>query len=186
MSKFFGHLKTVLRHKWYVFQFCCKAGMPIRGILHDLSKFSPTEFKESVEYYTDGTVSPINTCKAKNGVSYAWMHHKGRNPHHYEFWQDNFDQGGIPVQMPYRYALEMVCDYLGAGKAYMKDKFTYEKEHNWWKSKRSSIAIHPQTRRFIDIIFMIMMTENSLDCLKPERSKAIYVIAEEEYKKENK
>ena len=109
-----GHLKTVCTHKKYVFINCLYAGMPIRGLLHDLSKFSPTEFLEGVKYY-QGTRSPIDACKEENGYSEAWMHHKGRNRHHYEYWQDSFDKGGIPLQMPFKDAHELVCDYLGAG-----------------------------------------------------------------------
>ena len=77
----FKHFKTVMTHKMYVFLFCKEAGIPWQGIKHDLSKFSPTEFIESVKYYT-GTDSPINNCKKVNGYSEAWMHHKGRNKHH--------------------------------------------------------------------------------------------------------
>lgn len=92
------HFKIVTIHRWYVFLNCCKAGMPIRGLCHDLSKYSKTEFNESVKYF-QGNRSPIDACKEEKGYSMAWMHHKGRNPHHYEYWQDNFDKGGQPIQM---------------------------------------------------------------------------------------
>lgn len=81
-----NHLKTVLTHKKYVMKYCFKAGLYWQGIVHDLSKFSPTEFWESVKYY-QGTRSPIDACKEENGMSLAWLHHKGRNKHHYEYWQ---------------------------------------------------------------------------------------------------
>lgn len=58
----FKHLNTVCTHKWVVFKLCCKAGIPFRGLVHDLSKFSPTEFWESVKYY-QGTSSPIVAAK---------------------------------------------------------------------------------------------------------------------------
>ena len=69
------HTTLIMRHKWYVFVFCTKIGMPIRGLMHDMSKFSPTEFLESIKYYK-GTYSPITECKRKNGYSKAWLHHK--------------------------------------------------------------------------------------------------------------
>ena len=148
--KFFKHLKTVLKHKFYVGYYCFLFGIPIQGILHDLSKFSPVEFFESVKYY-QGTSSPIDACKKANGWSKAWMHHKGRNKHHYEYWMDNFDNGGTPLLMPFKYALEMLCDYLGAGRAYMGKKFTYKDEYNWWVNKSSKpIAMHPDILQFID------------------------------------
>jgi hypothetical protein len=78
MNKIVCHFNLVARHKWYVFKNCCKAGIPWQGIKHDLSKYSPIEFFESVKYYS-GDRSPIDNCKDANGVSYAWQHHKGRN-----------------------------------------------------------------------------------------------------------
>lgn len=145
----FRHFNKICKHKWWVFYYCCKAGIPWRGIKHDMSKFSPTEFWESVRYY-QGDRSPIDACKEDNGYSKAWLHHKGRNSHHYEYWQDNFDNGGQPLQMPYREAVEMLCDYLGAGRAYMGKNFTYQKEYNWWRKKcENSLAMHPNIVDFI-------------------------------------
>ena len=149
LKNIFLHLGKICKHKWWVFYYCCKAGIPWRGIKHDLSKFSPTEFWESVRYY-QGTSSPIDACKKAKGVSKAWMHHKGRNSHHYEYWQDNFDNGGVPLQMPYDDAVEMLCDYLGAGRAYMGKNFSYQKEYEWWLGKiQKPIAMHNHTKLFI-------------------------------------
>lgn len=178
MERVSGHFKTVCRHKYYVFVNCCKAGMPIRGVFHDLSKFTATEFFESVIYY-QGTRSPINACKEKNGYSEAWMHHKGRNKHHYEYWQDNFDHGGVPLQVPFIYALELVCDYLAAGMAYNGDAFTYEGEYAWWQAKISKpIAMHPQTKVFVELMLHHMMLNNSNCILAKKKAKKLYVQAE--------
>ena len=131
------HFKTICKHKFYVAKYCFKAGLFIQGILHDLSKFSPTEFVEGVKYY-QGTRSPIDACKEKNGVSIAWLHHKGINKHHYEHWQDNFDSGTTHLVMPFKYALELICDNLGAGNAYLGDKFTLQGELDWWKNRNKN------------------------------------------------
>ena len=145
----FRHLGKILKHKYWVFHYCCKAGIPWRGIKHDLSKFSPTEFWESVRYY-QGNRSPIDACKEDKGVSKAWLHHKGRNTHHYEYWEDNFDKGGQPLVMPYKDAVEMLCDYLGAGRAYMGKDFSYQKEYEWWRNKcKHPLAMHLDTVGFI-------------------------------------
>ena len=80
----FKHFYLITKHRWIVFKLCCKVGEPLRGILHDLSKYSPTEFLEGVKYYV-GTHSPITEAKNKNGYSLAWLHHKGRNKHHAEY-----------------------------------------------------------------------------------------------------
>lgn len=161
MNKFFGHLKTVCTHKMWVFYYCWKVGITWRGIKHDMSKFSPVEFFESVRYY-QGNRSPIEACKEANGVSKAWMHHKGRNSHHYEYWQDNFDRGGVAVQMPLYDAIEMLCDYLGAGRAYQGKNFTYIKELEWWKNKRSKpLAMHPQTKKFVDLTLVELVQKGN-------------------------
>ncbi len=172
--KFIGHLRTVLIHRYWVFVFCMKAGIPIAGITHDLSKFSYKEFWEGVKYY-QGNRSPIDACKEENEYSAAWLHHKGRNPHHYEYWQDNFDNGGEPLKMPYRYAMELICDYLAAGKVYMKDKFTYQAEYDWWKVKRcKNISMHKHTELFIEEMLSKMAIRDNCVFLRKDLSKIIY------------
>ena len=168
------HFKKILIHKFWVCRYCFAAGLYRRGITHDLSKFSPKEFIESAKYY-QGDSSPIEAAKAENGYSIAWMHHKGRNTHHYEYWQDNFDQGGQPIQMPYEDALELVCDYLGAGKAYQGKNFTYQGEYRWWIDKKSKpLAMHPNTLKFVDRMLEAISRCNNLSPLKKKCSKRIY------------
>lgn len=147
-----AHWKKIRTHRKWVRRYCWKQGLFWQGLTHDLSKYSPTEFFESVKYY-QGTSSPIDACKKANGVSYAWMHHKGRNPHHYEYWQDNFDRGGQPVLMPYKYFVEEMCDFIGAARAYLGKDFSYVKEEEWWKKKRENCAMHPNNKIMLDIIF---------------------------------
>ena len=154
------HFNKICIHKFWVFYYCCKAGIPFRGLIHDLSKFSPTEFFESVKYY-DGTKSPIDVCKSVNGYSMAWQHHKGRNFHHYEAWTDNYDNGTTSIPMPYKYAVEMICDYLAAGRAYMGKNFSYEKEYEWWKNKKTvAKSMNVYTQNFIDLVFIHINSHN--------------------------
>lgn len=164
MNKFFGHLKTVCKHKYYVFKYCCKAGIPIEGLFHDMSKFSPVEFWESVRYY-QGNRSPIDACKEENGWSACWLHHKGRNKHHYQYWIDGIDEGGEPVEMPHRYVKEMICDFLGAGNAYMGENFTYSAEREWWENKKKKcpdMIIHPKTKGIVDRFMDLLEYEEPL------------------------
>ena len=163
LSNVWRHFKKICVHKYYVGKYCFKAGLYWQGIVHDLSKFSPTEFVESVKYY-QGDVSPIVACKKENGYSMAWFHHRGRNLHHYECWVDNFDNyfSGDKltlIKMPYKYAVEMLCDYLGAGQAYMGKGFSYEKEWQWWLKKRENCAMHPYTKHFIDSALYYMRVD---------------------------
>jgi hypothetical protein len=173
------HFKLITTHKYYVFKNCYKAGLIWRGIKHDLSKYSPTEFLESVRYFS-GNRSPIDNCKEVNGWSKAWMHHKGRNTHHYEYWQDNFDKGGEPLQMPYEDALEMVCDYIAAGQAYMKKDFSYSGEYDWWLNKTArGIAMHPKTLQFVDLMLRVMKRDENNGVLAPTRARLLWETVEE-------
>lgn len=181
---FFGHLKTVIKHKFWVFYYAYKCGIPFRGLVHDLSKFHPVEFFESVKYYT-GTKSPIDECKRINGYSKAWMHHKGHNKHHYEYWQDNFDNGGVPLCMPYKETLEMLCDYLGAGRAYNGKDFTFQKEYGWWKTKVAKpLAMHEVQKMFFELVFRSMSETNNLCCKCMLETTYKMCKANYEYKKE--
>ena len=151
-QKFFGHLRTVSKHRKFVRKYCFMANLYWQGLTHDLSKYSPVEFWESVKYY-QGNRSPIDACKEKNGFSKAWQHHRGRNKHHREAWTDYYDKGTACVPMPYKYAAEMLCDYLGAGQAYMGAAFSYMAELNWWNAQlEKNICIHPQTAKFITLV----------------------------------
>lgn len=173
-AKIFGHLRTIHTHRKWVRKYCWKLGLFRQGLTHDLSKYSPTEFWESVKYY-QGTASPIDACKKANGYSEAWMHHKGRNKHHYEYWMDNFDFGGQPILMPYKYFAEMLCDYMGAGRAYQGKNFSYYNEWLWWRNKKASCAMHPKMIQMFDIIFWDLMQaevngwENPDDIIKDRR-----------------
>ena len=138
VSKMFKHFHTVNRHRFKVFTLCCRVGVPFRGLMHDLSKYYPQEFFESAKYY-QGDYSPITNCKRIEGYSKAWLHHKGRNKHHYEYWFD-FDNRD-EIIMPFKYFLEMICDTYAAGMIYCKDKWTPEYQENYWKKVRGSIII---------------------------------------------
>ena len=151
-KKIWLHFNTICRHKYWVMHYCHKCGITKRGLLHDLSKFSPTEFWTNVKYVVPGK-SPIDVQKENIGFSMAWQHHKGHNPHHYEFWMDKFDDGCYVTRMPFKYAVEMLCDNLAAGRAYQGKKFSYESEWNWWKKQRTIRNMHPDNRDFLNMAF---------------------------------
>lgn len=161
MNNYWKHFKLILNHKKYVFQCCCKTGIPIQGLLHDMSKFSPTEFLESAKYYS-GERSPIDNCKEANGYSMAWLHHRGRNKHHWEYWVDNFEKGMTAPLIPFKYVLEMLCDFIGAGKAYRKEKFSYADELKWWGNKRKTVIMHPVIKHFFDDMFLRLAAAETL------------------------
>lgn len=171
------HFKKICKHKYYVGKYCWKIGLYWQGITHDLSKFSPIEFFESVKYY-QGNRSPIDACKEKNGYSKGWLHHKGRNPHHYEYFVDNLDLGETAIQMPFKYAAELICNYIGAGKAYMGKNFTYEKEYEWWLEKKSKpLMIHPVIIYFIEDVLYALKEHSEKEIFKRDKIERYYTKA---------
>ena len=125
MSKALNHFKTITHHRHQVIRNCFKAGIPWQGLKHDLSKYSWTEFSEGARYW-QGTRSPNDREREVKGYSEAWMHHKGRNRHHLEYWTDYspVDRKIKPVEMPVRYVVEMFCDRMAACKTYQGDNYT--------------------------------------------------------------
>ena len=148
------HLRTVQTHRKWVRHYCFLAGIPWRGIKHDISKYSPTEFLESAHFWT-GTHSPIDEAKKVQGYSRAWLHHRGRNPHHWAYWADNFSEGLTVPCMPQDDFVEMVCDFLAAGHAYKGKDFSYLGEYKWWHQEREKgcKAMNEKNKIMLDIIF---------------------------------
>ena len=101
---FFRHLHTVNKHRFKVFIHCVKAGIFFQGLVHDLSKYHPTEFFIGVKYF-QGTRSPNDAEREEKGLSTAWIHHKGRNKHHFEYWYDSnpASHQNEPVKMPMKF-----------------------------------------------------------------------------------
>ena len=160
IKNIFLHFKTITHHRWLVFKLCLKAGEGWRGFVHDLSKYSPTEFFESIKYYT-GINSPITGAKKDKGYSKAWLHHKGRNKHHAEYWIDDNAPEKTPI-IPYKYTVEMICDKLAAGMTYKKKDFTYEYELDYWLKEKEKIRINEKTANFITEI-LEEIVKNGLD-----------------------
>lgn len=153
------HLKTICKHKYYVFNECRKCGITWQGIIHDVSKFGPIEFISSAKYF-QGDRSPIEAEKEAIGYSRAWLHHKSHNKHHWEYWTDFDDKGnGIAYKMPYKYVVEMICDFVGAGKAYSSDKWTPEEPLNYWNKVREGRHFHPHTDWLAGFLLDVIATE---------------------------
>ncbi len=161
-EKALGHLRTVAEHKYLVMKHCFAVGLYAQGILHDMSKFSPTEFLNGCRYYQGGTRSPNNGERDDKGYSLAWMHHKGRNRHHYEFWNDyrNDRKPGafpvVPVQMPRRYVAEMLMDRIAASKIYKKEAYTQHEPLKYYKNGRGTVLMHPQTAKELERMLRIL------------------------------
>lgn len=133
------HFHLINKHRFLVFKLCVKAGIPLQGLVHDLSKYSPTEFFESAKYY-QGNYSPIKNCRRENGYSLAWLHHKGRNKHHYEYWYDYINEKKA-VLMPLKYTKEMICDQLAAGINYEGKNWNNDFQLKYWIKSREEAII---------------------------------------------
>ena len=175
IKNIFKHLKIVIKHKWLVFKFCCKVGIPWRGVVHDLSKFSPTEFGESVKYFA-GVYSPIINARENLGFSKAWLHHKGRNKHHLEYWVDYASPIVAPV-IPYKYILEKVCDDLSAGIVYNGKNWKQDMQYDYYtKKQRYVVVINPKIDNFLTETYL-QVKENGINkTLTKKNMKQLYKI----------
>ena len=159
--KAWHHFKTITRHKWLVLQGCFRVGLYRQGLTHDLSKYMPTEFLVGAKYY-QGTRSPNAAEREEKGYSEAWMHHKGRNRHHFEYWADYLRDGsGIGgVEMPKKYVAEMFCDRLAASKVYRGKDFQPGDPYAFFlKGKGRRLLIHPATEALLEDILLKLRDE---------------------------
>lgn len=162
-ERFCGHLSTINHHKMMVMKYCFKAGLYKQGLLHDLSKYSPVEFCAGVKYY-QGYRSPNNAQREAEGCSKAWLHHKGRNKHHYEYWIDypggecgDTKLAGMP--MPKEYVVEMFCDRIAASRIYHKEKYTDRDALDYYLSGRGHYVMHKDTERMLYRL-LVMLAEH--------------------------
>lgn len=161
MNKVIGHLKTINKHKILVTKLCFRCHLYKQGILHDLSKYSICELKTGFKYY-QGYRSPIDAQKEDIGYSLSWLHHKGRNKHHWEYWLDNGPNGIQPVKMPTNYVIEMFCDRVAASMIYQKDKYKDDSALIYYENGINRIMIHPETDKLIHHLLQYL-ANNGLD-----------------------
>ena len=174
-KKFFKHLHTINKHKFLVMKYCFKAGLYWQGIIHDLSKYSPIEFFTSVKYF-QGDRSPIDAEKEDKGYSLAWQHHKGHNPHHWEYWIDNigpreteflfktidglelahreYRSNPTALEIPLNYVIEMICDWIAAGKTYLGKDWTISEPFNYYKKLENTRLINENTKIILENILV--------------------------------
>lgn len=159
MSSFFGHLNTINKHKYEVFKNCVRCGLIRQGILHDLSKYSPVEFFTGVKYYA-GFESPNSVERRKTGKSKAWLHHKGRNKHHFEYWIDYAVNSDTPkmegMKMPYAYVAEMFCDRVAASKVYKGKDYDDSCPYVYYLRVKNFDMIHPETKEELESLLILL------------------------------
>lgn len=165
MGKAWKHFKTITYHKCLVAKGCFRIGLYRQGLMHDLSKYSPTEFRVGAKFY-QGDRSPNNAEREEKGYSEAWMHHKGRNRHHYEYWMDySLEQKPdqrecmVPVPMPDRYLAEMIMDRIAASKVYKGKAYTDAAPLEYYLAGKKRELIHPQTAEILERMLEMLARE---------------------------
>lgn len=156
-----GHLRTINEHKIEVTKLCFRCGLYRQGLLHDLSKYSPIELATGFRYY-QGYRSPIDAQREAEGMSRSWLHHKGRNPHHWEYWLDNGPQGIRADEMPVNYVVEMFCDRVAASKIYQKDKYTDASALEYFEKGKGKVMMHPKTEALLERL-LTYLKDNGLE-----------------------
>lgn len=148
MKRHIAYLKYVVRHKWFVFLAGLHIGAPLwRVLIHDTSKFLPSEWEPYAAcfYAPDGSKQYIET----EAFNFAWNAHQKRNKHHWQYWLITWDRGETEaLRMPYTYVLEMVADWMGAGRAITGKWETLE----WYNKNKDKIKLHPVTRTQVEAI----------------------------------
>lgn len=174
-----NHLKTINHHKMLVMRSCFKIGLYRQGLLHDLSKYSPVEFIPGVRYYQGGRRSPNNAEREENGVSLAWLHHKGRNKHHLEYWID-YGTGTtsqcpmVGCKMPVKYVLEMFCDRVAASKNYNRDTYTDKDPYEYYQKSRDHYLIHPESRELLERLLLMLRDQGEETTFRYIRTEILH------------
>ena len=161
--KAWEHFKTIMHHKKLVMLGCFKVGLYKQGLLHDMSKFSPTEFRVGAKYF-QGDRSPNNAEREDRGYSSAWLHHKGRNKHHFEYWIDysmDKNEGFVGMKMPVNYVVEMFMDRVAASKTYQKEKYTDQHPLQYYERGAGKLGkyIHKDTAELLHHLLKMLAEE---------------------------
>lgn len=164
-QKWYKHLTTINEHKIQVGKNCFRCGLYKQGILHDLSKYSWTEFSVGAKYF-QGNRSPNEAEREDIGYTSSWLHHKGRNKHHLEYWLDydldKRDGSVTGMKMPDNYIVEMFCDRVAASKIYHKDDYNDSMPLNYYLNGKSKNILHPYTKKRLEKL-LYMLAEKGED-----------------------
>lgn len=164
LQKAFKHLHTINHHRYLVMKYCFRIGLYRQGLLHDLSKYSPEEFLVGARYF-QGNRSPNNAEREDIGYSSSWLHHKGRNKHHYEYWVDynmhakSEEDITVSIKMPGRYVAEMFCDRIAASRTYKGDVYTDKDPLAYFRNGRTAQFVHPETAALLEKLLTMLAEE---------------------------
>ncbi len=176
MIKAVGHFRTITKHKMLVMKECFEVGLYKQGLLHDLSKYTWTEFRVGCRFY-QGTQSPNNAERKSRGFSSAWLHHKGRNKHHYEYWVDYGTDGRkclIGMKMPVKYVVEMFLDRVAASKVYKGTAYKDSDPLEYFKKGGTDdYVMHEDTKRLLDRLLTMLAEKGEDETFRYIREKVL-------------
>lgn len=171
------HFATITHHKIVVANHCFRSGLYRQGLTHDLSKYSFTEFRIGMKYYT-GIKSPNSGERQELGYSTAWLHHKGRNRHHFEYWIDIKNNGDATLEgkkMPTRYVVEMFCDRVAASKVYQGSAYTDKSSLTYYRLEQSvgPLLMHPDTAALLERLLVKLAKEGEKETFRYIRNEIV-------------
>ena len=172
--KAWQHFKTITKHRILVMKGCFHVGLYWQGLVHDLSKYSPTEFLVGAKYY-QGTRSPNAAEREEKGYSESWMHHKGRNKHHYEYWTDlnPVTKRYEAVEMPRRYLVEMVMDRRAACMTYQGKNYTSASPLEYLDRSRERNFMNPATEKQLRYILTMLRDQGEPETFRYLREEVL-------------
>lgn len=169
------HFRTIGEHRRLVRKGCFAVGLYYQGLTHDLSKYSPAEFLVGAKYY-QGFRSPNNAEREATGYSSAWLHHKGRNRHHYEYWLDYSSENGkglIAARMPDKYIVEMFMDRIAASKIYNKGRYTDDMPLKYYLKGNPEEFIEEHTRKTLEFLLRMLAEKGEEACFEYIRTRIL-------------
>jgi len=150
MKKYIKYFLTITKHKYYVGVECLRRGLYFQAILHDMSKFSLSEFIISSRYWGGNS---RQREESESEYKFAWLHHIHQNKHHWEHWVITEDGKPKALKMPQKYVLEMLCDWIGAGKAYKNEEWTPREPLDFYRNgEGEKMVLHQDTRRHFEFL----------------------------------
>ena len=172
--KFFKHLRVVMKHKFLVFGNACKMGIPWIGLIHDTSKFTPTEFLLSAKFYMGDDSPTIKEREFNDGFSYICVHHTGRNKHHWQYWIDYNGKNMVINRIPYKHSVEYVCDIIAASRVYHPKDFKVQVVYDYFTNHMQRYVMHPATKEFI-VWCVTEVMNKGFKAVKKKVTKAKYL-----------
>lgn len=66
----------------------------------------------------------------------------------------------IPIKIPYKYVVEMLCDWVGAGIVYSNHRVDFNKSYSepieYYNRYRKERIFHPETQQLIEFFLRVI------------------------------